>query len=404
MSETDLQRLIGKFSVHDEEIQEHATEIWAELRANCPVARSEAFGGFWMFSKYADVFDAERAPHLFSSFPVTVPPFGNPMPMIPIEMDPPVHSKYRRVVGHQFAQGAVSALEGQVRGIVENLFANIAGRREVDLVKELSRPLPIQVLLTLYMDIPAADQAYLAEQFVLMLTPDPNLPSDQVMAARQAAGMACAQYLGQKIAERRASPVGTDLITFLGRAEVDGAPLSMEEILGFLLLLIPAGFDTTASTLSRTFLHLAERPDLRKQLQADPTLIPSAVEEFLRITTAVTGQARTVTQDCTFAGHDFTQGDRLVLLWASANRDEDVFTDPDEIVLTREPNKHLAFGSGIHRCLGMHVAKMELRIMLEEFTRRIPDYHLDPDRPYHRHTGETWGLHTLPVIIDGVPG
>jgi cytochrome P450 len=133
----------------------------------------------------------------------------------------------------------------------------------------------------------------------------------------------------------------------------------------------------------------------------DPTILPTAIEEFLRLTSAVTGQARTVTRDCTFAQTSLARGDRVVLLWAAANRDESVFADPDELNMERSPNRHLAFGSGAHRCLGAHLARLQLRVMLEEFLRRMPVVHPAPGKPPVHHAGETWGLRSLPVVLAG---
>lgn len=394
----DYEAMVRRFNVHDPEIQLHALDLFAYMRQTCPVAHSEAFGGFRALSRYQDIYDAAHLPEQLSSFPVTIPAFGNPVPMIPIEADPPMHAKYRRIAGTFFTESAIHKLEPKIREIVAGLLDGIEGQSEVDLVTEVAVPLPLKVILDLYLQIPEEDHKMLYEKFVVMLQPDPNQSEEEKLETSMGLGLETMIYFARLLDERRQSLEGDDLISGLARADFDGVVLDEEELLGFCLLLVPAGFDTTASAISRTFLLLAERPDILATLRADSSLIPLAVEELLRYISPVPELCRTVTEPVTVAGHEFQTGDRVALLWPSANRDEVEFPKPDDFIIDRKPNRHLAFGSGIHRCMGSHVARAEIRILLEEWiTREFPSY--DLVEPPVWHTGDTWGLKSLRVAF-----
>jgi cytochrome P450 len=402
VDKNSISKLIEHYSVHDKDVQRHQYEIYEEMRRSCPVAHSVEHGGFYTISRYQDIYDAAHKPEIFSSFPVTIPPFGNPTPMIPLEVDPPNHRNYRALVGRQFSPRSVEELEPQMRAMVTEIIDNLVGKAEADLAKEVAVPLPLRAILELYLGVPEKDWEWLKNEFIYMLQPDPDATDEENQEQAMQAGLNCTMYFAEMLDHLRTNGFGDDLISDLAQAEVDGERLDDEELLGFCLVLVPAGFDTTASVLSRLMLLLAERPEVRDQLESvidDSDKLDLAIEELVRYMPPLPGIARTVTQKCEFANTELDEGDRVFMLWPSANRDTEYFSDPDELKLDRQPNRHLSFGSGIHRCLGSHLARLELKIFLQEFLRRAPGYRLAPGEEAVWHTGSTWGVKKLPVVF-----
>ncbi|NKQ55473.1 cytochrome P450 [Amycolatopsis sp. K13G38] len=396
-------KLIEHFSLHDKDCQKYQHEIFTEMRKSCPVAHSVEHGGYYALSRYRDVYDAAHKPELFSSFPVTIPPFGNPTPMIPIEADPPMHRKYRTLVGAQFSPKSVEALEPYMREMVRGIVDGLVGKSEADLAKEVAVALPLRAILELYLGVPEKDWEMLKNEFIYMLQPDPDATDEENQERSMQAGLNCTMYFAEMLEERRTQGYGSDLISHLDQAELEGERLTDDEIFGFCLVLVPAGFDTTASVLSRLLLMFAEKPEVRDQLEQvidDPGKLDLAIEELIRFMPPQPGVARNVTEACEFAGQELAEGDRLLLLWPSANRDPEEFPNPDELVLDRQPNRHLGFGSGIHRCLGSHLARLELKILLQEFLHRVPRYRVAPGKEAVWHTGNTWGVKTVPVVFE----
>lgn len=402
-----IRKLIEHYSVHDRDVQRNQWEIYREMRESCPVAHSVEHGGFYTIARYEDIYDAAHKPEIFSSFPVTIPPFGNPTPMVPLEVDPPKHRNYRALVGRQFSPKSVEALEPRMRQMVTEIIDDLEGKPEVDLAKEVAVPLPLRGILELYLGVPQEDWEWLKDEFIYMLQPDPDATDEENQEAAMQAGLNCTMYFAKMLDNLRTNGFGDDLISDLVQAEVEGEKLDDDELLGFCLVLVPAGFDTTASVLSRLMLLIAERPEVRDQLEEildDPTKLDVAVDELVRYMPPLPGIARTVTQKCEFANTQFEEGDRVFMLWPSANRDPEYFSDPDELKLDRQPNRHMGFGSGIHRCLGSHLARLELKVFLQEFLRRAPRYRLAPGQEAVWHTGSTWGVKKLPVVFEDWTG
>jgi cytochrome P450 len=203
----------------------------------------------------------------------------------------------------------------------------------------------------------------------------------------------------QRLAERRDAPRREDMISVLLDAEIDGRPLGEDELLFSLTLLLLGGLDTTTSAIAMAFYHLADHPEDRARLLAEPELLDPAVEEFVRVATPVQGLGRTVTKDTTLSGCPLAAGDRVFLLWASGNRDPEAFDRPDEVVLDRHPNHHLGFGAGPHHCVGSHLGKLMVKIALEELLPRLGDFRIADRGRLAWVGGETRGLRTLPLQI-----
>jgi cytochrome P450 len=217
----------------------------------------------------------------------------------------------------------------------------------------------------------------------------------------QAAGELVA-YFEELIALRRADPQD-DVVSRLCQATIRDVPLSHTEILDYCMILVPAGFETTASSMGYTFLILAERPDLQERLRAEPELIPGALEEFLRYATPVRGLSRTVMADVELGGQEFRRGDRLHINWPAANHDSSVFPNPEEIDIERRPNRHFGFGLGPHICLGIHMAREEMRVAFEETLRRMHNIRIPDLDQVVEEPGTTWGITRLPITFDATP-
>jgi cytochrome P450 len=344
--------------------------VYRMLREQAPVLRTET--GV-VISRRADVEWALRHPEIFSSGMAAVD-LGNVRPLIPLQIDPPEHVKYRRLLDPLFAPQRMALLEGEVASLVNGLIDHFIDRGECDFSVEFAVPLPSQVFLTL-LGLPLGD----LDRFLAMkdgiIRPFVLFPDDPDAAKAHQRRMASEVYayfeavLDERERERR-----DDLLSRFLDAEVDGHRLTREDILDICFLFLIAGLDTVTDSLECFFAHLARHPERRRLIVEDPGLIPSAVEELLRWETPVTGVARVAAVDTEVAGCPIRKGEQVSLLLGSANTDETAVPDADVVDFHRAVNKHLAFGGGIHRCLGSHLARMELRVALAEWHRRIPDY------------------------------
>ncbi|WP_236793414.1 cytochrome P450 [Amycolatopsis sp. GM8] len=371
-------------------------EVFNDLRNARPVAHSKAHeDGFYVITRYEDVLYALRHPELYASCPVTIPAFGNPRPMIPIEIDPPMHRVYRAPLNGFFARKRQRELEPEYRAAAARLIDAFVGRGHGDLSSEFCYPLPVSTIMTMF-DIPTRDRAHLVELINAQVHQVGAIDNPDE-AARSAAAIALQmyEYFAGLIPSRRAG-TGNDLLSVLAHADIGGSPLHDDEIVDYSLVAISAGFETTANTLGYSLLYLSEHPDTRRALADDPELVPSFVEELLRWETPTKGLARTVVAEHEIGGTMLRRGDRVLLLYASANRDPGEFDDPEHFDMKRRPNPHLSFGQGPHVCLGMHMARSELKAALGEFLTRIPDFEIDRSALVE-NTGTTWSLTSLPA-------
>ena len=295
---------------------------------------------------------------------------GTDEPLIPLEVDPPHHRRYRKLLDPIFAPRRVTAREDTVRALVNSLIDAFAQDDEVDLVPAFTEPLPSTIFLEL-LGLPVDDVQAFLDLKDAIIRPVGATP-EHAAAAQAEAGLAIYELFDDALDARR--DVGSDdLLGHLLTAELDGARLSRDEVLAICFLFLLAGLDTVAGQLSTSFHFLATNPEQRRRLVDDPSLVPAAVEELLRWQTIVSFVSRRVTNDVVLDGIALRAGDRVEVCLGSANIDGDLL---DGVRLEREPNRHLAFGGGVHRCLGSHLARLELRVALTEFHRRIPDYEL----------------------------
>lgn len=396
------ENLMTHFDHHDQELAADPFPTYEALRQKCPVAHSENYGGFWALSRYEDVYNAAHDPATFSSARrgVTIPHMGaeGAPPMIPIEIDPPMHVKYRQITQRLFSPGYLEANWAErIRTVTNECIDALAGRGEADFAEGLCVPIPLTVI-TQMMDVPPADREQFKDWSAKLVQLHHLSPEVQMETA-----MALMGYFGAQAADRREHP-RDDLVTVVVQGEVDGRPLTDLEVQQYCFLLLLAGNETTTNAMGAALWYLGEHPEARKRLADDPSLIPTAVEEFLRYFSPVQGLARTTTTSVDVGGTMIPADEPVLLLWASANRDEEQFPRACEFILDRSPNLHIAFGAGPHRCLGSSLARLELRILLEQVLQRIPDYEVAG--PVEWYMGATRAISRLPVrypVVSPVP-
>jgi cytochrome P450 len=368
-------------------------EEWNRLREESPAFVSDIAPGYniWYLLRYEDNVTALQDWGLFSSGTTRHLPDGGRR-MLPTDVDPPEHTKYRRVLSPHFAPNAVRAWEGEIRATCAALIEDFRGTGRVDFVRDFAQRLPTTIFLRL-MGLPL-DRAsqFIERAHRLMATPSEQDPEG---TARHQALREINADLREVIDARRRVPQD-DLISRLLDERIDGSPLSDDDLLALGLLLYLAGLDTVANLLTYAFRHLARDRGLRVTLASSPERVPEAVEEFLRLYSIVSA-ARVVTRDAEFAGCPMKRGDRIVYSTAAADRDPRQFPDPDTFDLNRTPNRHIAFGVGPHRCVGSHLARLELRVALEEWLQRIPDFEIPEGSEWVQYIGPVAGLSALPL-------
>jgi cytochrome P450 len=334
--------------------------------------------GLWYLLGHDDVYAVLRDTGLFSSRGFTHPDFESEYLMIPSEYDPPQHTTYRTALNPFFSPGRIAELEGSIRAACRDLVDQIVERGPgCDLLDDFALRFPTTVFLDM-LGVPTAN----LEQFIewthaALHTPHSADPDGRL---RHQADKAIHEFLWDVVLQRRRDPRDDIVSQLLGIRVEDGRPLDKKELLGILYLLFLAGLDTVSSMLGWSFTHLAEHSDDRQRVCDDPGVIPLAVDELLRYYSIVI-MSRRVTEDTEAYGCPMRAGDRVIVPLASADRDPSAFPDAEKFVIDRFPNRHLAFGVGPHRCIGSHLARLEMRIALEEWHRRIPDYRLASDRP-----------------------
>lgn len=376
-SVTELSRL-DDFDFHGSALDDIFAD-YREMHAGCPVGHSSKHGGFTFLAKQEDIFAAERSPDVFAVAPsMLLPPFGTEEPMIPIDIDPPAHTAYRRVLLPLFTPRMLDELTPGMRSTAQELAKGIAGQDAAEVSSVYARALPT-IIFSRLCGFPERDWPKFdgwVDDIIYERTKDPE--------RARAAGDAVRAYFDDLLTERRGSEPRNDLIGVLLEAEVEGRPLTHDELISYCYLLFVAGLDTTAWAIRSSLWYLARTPHAQAELRANPDRIPAAGEEFLRTLAPVQAMARTCMKDTIVRGREVKAGERVVLVFGAGNRDPDVFDAPDEIRFDRTKNRHLAFGGGIHRCLGSNLGRRELVIGIEEFLRSVPPFTAeDLSEPWH---------------------
>jgi cytochrome P450 len=345
---------------------------------------------FWFPTRMADIRDALQQPDLFSSSSVIPADPDPPYLWIPEMLDPPLHTKWRQLLGSWFSPGTVDRLKPRIRQRFTEILDDVAGRGECDLVKDVALRYPNTIFMEI-MGLPVEEAArfqYWEEEIL-----HSNYDTERTLPAMVEVNT----YFADLITRRRKDPKD-DLVSAAGKWEIDGEPVADSDLLAMCLLLFMAGLDTVAAQFSYSIMHLARNPQDRQRLLDEPDLWPSAIEEFLRYYAFVT-PGRKLTRDVDFNGCPMKAGQMVFLPLSAATRDPAEFPDAEKVILDRKANRHIAFGAGPHRCLGSHLARTELLIGLTEWHRRIPHYRLVEDTPILEHGGQI-GLDNLPIVWD----
>jgi cytochrome P450 len=371
--------------------------IQDDLRGRCPVAHTDRFGGGWLPTRYADVaaiaYDTER----FSSRSIIMSNFRPPREAAPvggsppISSDPPFHHEARKLLLPAFTKTAVERQEPAIRALCHSLIDAFSGQDIVDAARDYAQHIPMRVIADM-LGFPAEDGPQF-RQFVENTLEGVNLPPEERIARMSA----LFDYLLEQIHDHIDNP-RDDLTTFLINAELYGRKLEPSHVAGTMALLLIAGIDTTWSAIGASLWHLAKEPADRERILADPALLPTAMEEFLRAYAPVT-MARLVKDDMRWNGVEMKADDWILLSFPAANRDPAQFDRAADVVIDREVNRHAAFGLGIHRCVGSHLARMELRVALEVWLARIRVFTLADPSAVTWSSGQIRGPRTLPLRL-----
>ena len=384
----------------DPAYNQNAPQIWDQLRGTCPVAHTDRYGGAWLPVSHADVSAVARDTDHFSSegavlankpprdqWISTAPIGGAP----PITSDPPFHADARRLLLPAFSPQVVAEWEPEIRRLCNELIDNMGDGDTVDAAVQYAQNIPVYVIARM-LGLPLEDSDYFRETVHMVLE---EIGAE--FGERQGAFEKLDAYLTMHVQDHIDNPKD-DLIGFLLNAKIYDQPLSPEHVVGTIILLMVAGIDTTWSSIGSSIWHLAQHPSDLHRMVNEPELLPTAIEELLRMYAPVT-MARIVSQDAEIGGCPVKAGDSVLLPFPAANRDPEVFPDADKVIIDREENRHVAFGLGIHRCLGSNLARLELRVAVEVFIQRFPKFELANPGAVTWSLGQVRGPRKLPVRI-----
>jgi cytochrome P450 len=398
------------YDIFDREYIKDPFPVWDELRQTCPVAHTERWGGSWMPTRYEDLFAIAQDFQRFSSRDVLVAPLGagpvegeEPDPLIPealrdyeaeappITSDPPVHTWARRLLLSPFSVQAIAKWEPETRELCRSLIDGFIDKGRADAAVDYAQQIPPRVIARM-LGIPVE----MSDTFIEWVRGFLEFGLTNADIGGEA-GRNIFLFLWGQVQQHKENPKD-DLISYLLKAEVDGQPVPEQHVLGTSVLLLLAGIDTTWSSIGSALWHLAQNPDDCRRLAAEPQLMPNAVEELLRAYSPVT-MARYVAEDIEYNGCKMSEGDRLLMNFPAANRDPEKFPDPDKVIIDRAVNPHIAFGVGIHRCAGSNLARMEMRVSIEEWLKRIPEFRLEDPDAVTWAGGQVRGPRSMPVVF-----
>ncbi len=397
------------FDRHAPDYRLRFTETTRLLQSEAPVAWTEVYGGHWVASTQQAVFDIARRPDVVSSESditglkpnyrgTSIPPANMPQGIRGgfLEMDPPEQREFRNILNPYLSPAAIERWRPVAEEITRASINEKIESGQIDFVDDLANVVPA-VLTMAMLGLPLADWVIYCEPAHATVYTSPNSPD---MPRVREAGMRMGMRLGESLNEIRENP-RPGMIDALVRATIGGQEPTLVELRGVIMLVIGGGFDTTTALTAHSLEWLSEHPDVRERLSRErATLLNSATEEFLRFYTPAPGAGRTISTDAEIDGVRFTEGERLWLSWAMANRDPAVFENPDEINIERTGNRHASFGLGIHRCIGSNMARMTFKTMLTAVLDRLPDYVCDPAGAKHYETiGVINGMQHLPATF-----
>ncbi|HUC03977.1 MAG TPA: cytochrome P450 [Acidimicrobiales bacterium] len=389
------------FDVLDPDYVRNPFGIWDELRTACPIAHTDRRISSWMPTRYEDVTEMAHDIEHFSSLRVAVIPGGEDdeapadgpnleYGLPPISADPPLHTWTRRLLLPWFSHRRVESYVPLTRSLCQRLLDGFAGSGGADGAAGYAQQIPVRVIAQILGVSPDEADTFTGwVRDVLEFADDPD--------RRTHGAEGLLNYFIGQLEYRRQNP-GDDLLSELLHTEEEGKPIDDGIVLGMAALVLIAGVDTTWSAIGSSLWHLATHPDDRKRLVAEPELMPTAIEELLRAYSPVT-MARLVVHDVEYKGCPMKEGDKILMNFPAANRDPEAFENPETVVLDRAHNRHVAFGSGIHRCAGSNLARMELQVALEEWLRRIPEFSLEEGAEVTWAGGQVRGPRSLPLVF-----
>ena len=397
MDETPDAGAESPFSSMDHETAANPQPMFKMLRDSMPVMPVDGVGV--VVTRKVEVEEIFRHPEIFSSNADAVD-LKNKRPMIPLQIDPPEHKKYRKILDPIFAPKQMALIEDSVSATVNSLIDGLIDRDEIDFAAEFSVPFPSQVFLTLF-GLPYDELPRFLKMKDGVIRPEvvtgSRFNSEVANAYQQETADSIYDYFNE-ILDRREEKREADILSRFLDAEVEGEKLTRENILDICFLFLIAGLDTVTATLDCMFAYLAAHPDQRQQIVDDPEIIPAVVEELLRWETPVMAVARVAVADTELAGCPVHKGDSVMVMIGSVNTDEADLPDADQVRFDRDVNRHVAFGGGVHRCLGSHLARQELRVALREWHRRIPEYTVK-DGHELLYTGGIRSIDYFPMLI-----
>jgi cytochrome P450 len=393
------------YDIFDEDYVRCPFPIWDDLRQGCPVAHSDRHGGSWLPTRYEDVSAIAHDSEHFSSQEVLVTPvpepdeegeelqiqLGGEVAAPPITSDPPEHQWARRLILPYFSPRAVEPYEPMTRELARSLVEAMVPDGRGDAAAGYAQQIPVRVIAAM-LGVPET----LSDTFTTWVRGALEIGATDPEVRREAFE-SIITYLYEEVMARKEHP-GDDILSKLLAADVEGEPVPDHHVIGTGLLIMVAGIDTTWSSIGSALWHLATHPEDRRRLVAEPEIMPLAVEELLRAYSPVT-MARLVKEEVTVNGRTMRPGERVLLAFPAANRDPEVFERPDEVVLDRAQNRHIAFGAGIHRCAGSNLARMELRVAIEEWLRAVPEFSIEDESAVTWAGGQVRGPRTLPVVF-----
>lgn len=386
------------YDPYSHELHDDPYPVYRQLRDEHPLYFCQARQA-WVLSRFEDVWDAVHDPVTFSSARGVFPGMGEydpdmaPLPVM-IFMDPPRHTQLRSLVNRAFTRRRVAELEPAVRTVAADLIGALLEAGEGDFVEDLSRPLPTIVIADL-LGVPREDRKAFRHWSDQIVQDNPDDPAVAAAAMEGAANLLA--YFEGLVADRRRSR-RDDMLSSLIEAEIEGQHLAEEELLGMCVLLLLAGNETTTNLVSNSALLFAQHPDQWRSVVADPSLLPSAVEESLRFDSPVQALARSLTRSVEIHGTTLQEGDRVLVVYGSANRDDREFAEPDVFDIRRKVDRQLAFGHGIHFCLGAQLARLEAKVAYSELLSRAPSWQVTGEAE-RLHSGPIRGLLRLPVSL-----
>jgi len=390
---------VVRFNPYDYEFHDDPFPVYRALRDEAPCFHNEELN-FWALSRFDDVVEALHDPDTYCSrYGITLEE-GNPLPML-LTTDPPEHTRLRRLVSRAFTPRRIAALEPSIRALSTGYLDGLSGRDDIDLIGDYAALLPMDVISKM-LGVPDGDQHQLCAWSDALLHREEGVPD--VTPAGIAAATHLYKYFSAYVADRRAHPGGDDFTAALIAAEPDGEALTDEQVVGFCFLLIIAGNETTTKLLGNCLLALQRFPAERAKVMADFARIPDAVEEILRFEGSTQVMARTTTRAVEVHGKKIEPDTRVLLLLGSANRDERVWEHADMFDIDRpgsasSTSRHVGFGHGIHVCLGAALARLEMRVSLEELLTRAPGYAIDESGLERVHSGNVRGYSRMPMSL-----